>query len=194
MTEPFEADDDATPLTPEERDGLIPTHVTLRSELNELEQQNILEADRWAFSRKRNVVNEAFLRGLHRRMFDRVWRWAGVYRTSERNIGVAHYQIEPELRQIIDDARYWIDHKTYAPDELAARFHDRLVFVHPFPNGNGRWSRFAADLLIVQQDGDRFTWGRANIQADRNARSSYIEALHAADNHDLTPLIRFARS
>lgn len=194
MTEPFEADDNATPLTPEELNGLIPTHVTLRSELNELEQQNILEADRWAFSRKRNVVNEAFLRGLHRRMFDRVWRWAGGYRASERNIGVAHYQIEPELRQIIDDARYWIDHKTYIPDELAARFHHRLVFVHPFPNGNGRWSRLAADLLIVQQGGDRFTWGRANIQADRNARSGYIEALHAADNHDLAPLIRFARS
>src|ERR1700704_5489642 len=108
MTGRFEAGDDATPLTPQERIGLIPTHVTLRSELNELEQQNILEADRWAFGRKRNVVEEAFLCGLHRRMFDQVWRWAGVYRTSERNLGVAHYQIEPELRQIMDDARYWI--------------------------------------------------------------------------------------
>src|ERR1700722_3839121 len=108
MTEPFEADDNATPLTPEELNGLIPTHVTLRSELNELEQQNILEADRWACLRKRNVVSEAFLRGLHRRMFNRVWRWAGVYRTSERNLGVAHFRIEPDLRVIIDDARYWV--------------------------------------------------------------------------------------
>jgi Fic-DOC domain mobile mystery protein B len=194
MIEPFEADDNATPLTPEERNGLIPTHVTLRSELNELEQQNILEADRWAFGRKRNVVDEAFLRGLHRRMFNNVWRWAGIYRTSERNLGVKHYRIEPELWQIMDDARYWIAHKTYAPDELAVRFHHRLVFVHPFPNGNGRWSRLAADLFIVQQGGNRFTWGRANIQADSNVRRAYIEALHAADKHDLEPLIGFARS
>jgi Fic-DOC domain mobile mystery protein B len=194
MTDPFAADDDATPLTPEERDGLIPTHVTLRSELNELEQQNILEADRWAFGRKRNVVDDVFLRGLHRRMFGRVWRWAGEYRISERNLGIERHRIEPELRQIIDDARYWLEHRSYAPDELAVRFHHRLVAVHPFPNGNGRWSRLAADLLIVQHGANRFTWGRANIQADSNARRAYIEALHAADNHDLAPLIEFARS
>ncbi len=194
MNEPLETDDNATPLTPDERNGLIPTHVTSRSELNELEQRNILEADRWAFGRKRNVVDEAFLRGLHRRMFNRVWRWAGTYRTSERNLGVAHYRIEPDLRQIVDDARFWIEHQSYPDDELAVRFHHRLVSVHPFPNGNGRWSRLAADLLIVRQRGDRFTWGRANIQADRNARRRYIEALHAADDHDLGPLVRFARS
>src|ERR1700720_4371536 len=135
MTKPFEADDNATPLTQDERNGLIPPHVTLRSELNELEQQNILEADRWAFSRKRNVVDEVFLRGLHRRMFNRVWRWAGAYRTSERNLGVPHYRIEPELRVIMDDARYWIEHLAYTHDELAVRFHHRLVSVHPFPNG-----------------------------------------------------------
>lgn len=194
MTEPFETDDNATPLTPDERNGLIPTHVTLRGELNELEQHNILEADRWAFSRKRNVVDEAFLRGLHRRMFNGVRRWAGTYRASERNLGVAHYRIEPDLRQIIDDARFWVEHRSYPDDELAVRFHHRLVSVHPFPNGNGRWSRLAADLLIVRQGRDRFTWGRANIQADRNARRMYIDALHAADDHDLGPLISFARS
>ena len=71
MIGPFDADDNATPITPEERDGLIPTHVTLRSELNELEQQNILEADQWAFQRKRPVPDESFLRGLHRRMLNR---------------------------------------------------------------------------------------------------------------------------
>ena len=194
MTGADEVDDDATPLTPEERNGLIPTHVTLRNELNELEQQNILEADRWAFGRKRNVANEAFLRGLHRRMFNRVWRWAGTYRTSERNLGVAHYRIEPELRLIIDDAQYWIEHQSYTNDELAMRFHHRLVSVHPFPNGNGRWSRLAADLLIVQRGGVRFTWGRTSIQADGNARRAYIKALHAADNHNLAPLLKFARS
>jgi Fic-DOC domain mobile mystery protein B len=194
MTGPFDADDDATPLMPEERNGLIPTHITLRSELNELEQQNIAEADRWAFARKRNVLGEAFLRGLHRRMFNHVWRWAGDYRTTEHNLGIESYRIQPELRQIIDDARFWIDHRTYVPDELAARFHHRLVFVHPFPNGNGRWSRLAADLLVTQQGGSRFTWGRANLQAAGDVRRAYIEALRAADNHDIAPLIGFARA
>ena len=194
MTGPFDADGDATPLTPDERNGLIPTHITLRSELNELEQQNIAEANRWAIARKHNVLTEAFLRGLHRRMFNHVWRWAGKYRTTERNLGVESHRIQPELRQIADDAQYWIDHQTYAPDELAVRFHHRLVVVHPFPNGNGRWSRLAADLLILRQNGSRFTWGRANLQTAGDVRRSYIDALHAADAHDLTPLIRFARS
>jgi Fic-DOC domain mobile mystery protein B len=194
MIEPLDADDHATPLAPEERNGLIPTHITLRSELNELEQQNIGAADRWAFSRRHVVLGERFLRSLHRRMFNQVWRWAGTYRTSERNLGVAHHSIETELRRIIDDARYWVDHGSYGPDELAARYHHRLVVVHPFPNGNGRWSRLAADVLIVQQGGSRFTWGRANLQAASDLRKRYIDALHAADEHDLGPLVKFARS
>jgi Fic-DOC domain mobile mystery protein B len=194
MTDPFHADDHATPLTPAERNDLIPTHVALRGELNELEQKNIADADIWAFARKRNVLNEPFLIGLHRRMFNRVWRWAGQYRTTERNLGVAPYRIQPELRQAIDDARYWVEHQSYASDELAVRFHHRLVSVHPFPNGNGRWSRLVADLLVVRQGGSRFTWGRANLQAAGDVRHAYIDALHAADNHDLAPLIAFARS
>lgn len=194
MIGPFNADDDATPLTDEERNGLIPTHIALRSELNELEQRNIAEADQWAFSRKRKVVDEAFLRGLHRRMFNRVWKWAGDYRTTERNLGVAPYKIQPDLHQIMDDVRYWIENDTYERDELAVRFHHRLVAVHPFPNGNGRWSRLAADMLVVQRGGTRFTWGSANLQAAGDVRRAYIKALHAADKHELEPLIAFARS
>ena len=194
MTDAFGTDEDATPLTAEERAGLIPTHIALRSELNELEQQNIADADRWAFSRKRDVLGEAFLRGLHRRMFNSVWRWAGEYRVTERNLGVSPFRIQPDLRQTVGDARYWIDHRAYPPDEIAVRFHHRLVFVHPFPNGNGRWSRLAADLLIVGQGNARFTWGRANLRAAGDVRREYVGALHAADDHDLTPLVRFARS
>lgn len=194
MIGPFDADDDATPLTAEERTGLIPTHIALRSELNELEQANIAEADQWAFSRRHNVLDEPFLRGLHRRMFAHVWRWAGKYRTTERNLGVASYRIQPDLMQAISDARYWLDNKTYGPDEVAVRFHHRIVLVHPFPNGNGRWSRMAADVLIVREGGDRFTWGSANLQSSGDVRRAYIEALHAADDHDLNPLIAFAQS
>jgi Fic-DOC domain mobile mystery protein B len=193
MTGLFDADDGATPLPPEERNGLIPTHVSLRSELNELEQKNIAAADSWAFSRKRNVTDESFLRNLHRRMFDNVWRWAGEYRTTERNLGVAPYRIQPDLVQTLGDARYWIEHNTYAPDELAVRFHHKLVSIHPFPNGNGRWSRLAGDLMAVHLGASRFSWGSANLQAG-GVRQTYIDALHAADAHDLAPLMNFARS
>jgi Fic-DOC domain mobile mystery protein B len=194
MIEPFDTDDHATPLTPEERRELIPTHITLRSELNELEQQNIADADRWAFGRQRNVLDEAFLRGLHQRMFNRVWRWAGKPRTTERNLGVAPHLIETQLRQAIDDAKYWVEHKSYEPDELAVRLHHRLVSVHPFPNGNGRWSRLVADLEAVRLGRPRFTWGRVSVQAAGAARRAYIDALKAADNHDFGALIAFARS
>jgi len=190
----FEADRDATPITPAERDGLIPTHVTLRSELNELEQQNIADANGWAVERKRNVLDEAFLRGLHRRMFDKVWRWAGEYRKTERNLGVKPHLIQPDLIQAIREARDWIEHKSYEPDELAVRFHHRIVVVHPFPNGNGRWSRLAADLLVMSLNGVRFSWGSASLQTKGGARDAYIAALRAADAHDLKPLVAFARS
>jgi Fic-DOC domain mobile mystery protein B len=190
----LEADDAATPLAHAERDGLIPTHITLRRELNELEQRNIAEAVRWCFSRRRKVLDEPFLRNLHRRMLNKVWRWAGQYRTTERNLGVKSYRIAIELRQVIDDAQYGIDHQSYPSDEAAVRFHHRLVVVHPFPNGNGRWSRLAGDLLAVQQGGQRFTWGRTNLQTADEVRCAYIDALRAADNHDIEPLIAFARS
>lgn len=194
MTGPFEAEDAATPLTPAERDGLIPTHVTLHGELNELEQQNIADAQAWAFERKRDVLNEAFLRGLHRRMFNKVWRWAGDYRKTERNLGVAPHLIQPELIQAINDARFWVEHKSYEFDELAVRFHHKAVLVHPFANGNGRWARLAADLLVVGQGGTRFSWGGAKLQKAGEARKTYIDALHSADNHNFVPLLTFARS
>ncbi|MBL8552832.1 MAG: mobile mystery protein B [Phenylobacterium sp.] len=197
MTDPlFETDDEAnTPLTPEGRQGLIPTYITTRAELNEAEQENIAEADRWAFSRKRaDVVDVDFLMALHRRMLRKVWRWAGVQRTTELNIGVAPHAIAVDLHTLVGDVRYWIDHQTFPPDEIAVRFHHRLVAIHPFPNGNGRHARLAADLLIVQLGGHRFSWGRANLVEAAKTRNDYVRALQAADAHDIAPLLAFARS
>ena len=195
MTDLVNADDHATPLEPSERNDLIPTHISLKSELNELEQKNIASADRWAFGRKHYILRDRFLKGLHRRMFSQVWKWAGKYRTTERNLGVKPYLIETELRQAIDDAKYWIENKTYTRDEIAVRFHHRIVSIHPFPNGNGRWSRLVADLLIKQLGGKRFSWGGdADLRTAGKARDEYIAALRAADNHDFGPMLKFARS
>lgn len=197
MSDPLaEGDDEAsTPLRDEERRELIPDYITSRAELNEAEQAGISEATRWAFSRKRDVVTEEFLLDLHKRMFAKVWKWAGKFRETERNIGVQPHMIAPDLRVLIDDVRAQIEHKAYPPDEIAVRFHHRLVLIHPFPNGNGRWSRLAADLLIVQLGGERFSWGgQRDIASTPDLRKRYVEALKKADGHDIAPLLEFARS
>lgn len=194
MTDLFEAPDDATPMTPDERKGLIPSDITYRRELNKAEQDNITRGQTWALARRRNVMSGRFVRDLHRRMLSDVWRWAGKFRTSERNIGVPHYEIPLALRQLLADAAAWIEHEAYAPDEIAVRFHHRLVQIHPFPNGNGRHSRLMADLLVMQLGRERFTWGRTSLHDAGDVRRRYISALEAADNHDIAPLVDFARS
>lgn len=196
MVDPlFEKDDQAnTPLTAEEREQLIPSYITLRHELNEAEQVNIGDALRWAYARKRNVLDPYFLNDLHKRMFGDVWRWAGQYRTTARNIGVDAYRIAMDVSQAVDDAGFWVEKETYLPDEIAVRFSHRLVTIHPFPNGNGRFSRLVGDLLARQLKRPAFTWGRANLVNSGEVRTRYIEALRAADNHDIKPLLLFARS
>jgi Fic-DOC domain mobile mystery protein B len=195
MTDPLaEQDDSSTPLSSEEREGLIPSYITLRGELNEAEQANILEADAWAFSRKRDVLDQHFLNTLHQRMYGNVWRWAGAYRKSQKNIGVDYYKIPTELRALLDDCRYWLEHDTYLSDEIAARFHHRLVSIHCYPNGNGRHARLAADRLLTSLKRDRFSWGSANLIDASATRAAYVAALRAADNHDYGPLFAFVRS
>jgi Fic-DOC domain mobile mystery protein B len=187
-------DDAATPLTPEEMRDLIPAHVAYRRELNEAEQENIVRAQEWALNRRRDPLSEKFVKDLHRRMLGDVWRWAGKFRTSERNIGIDYWQIPVALRQLLDDAKAWIEFGSYPPDEIAVRFHHRLVQIHPFPNGNGRHARLMADLLAMQLGRERFSWGRGSLRAAGVARARYVEVLRAADDHDIAPLLAFARA
>lgn len=191
----FDGEDEAnTPLTVEECEALIPSYITLRYELNEAEQVNIRTALQWANSPRRDVLDREFLCELHRRMFEDVWEWAGRYRTTDRNIGVDPYRIAADVQQAIDDARYWVEHATYQPDEIAVRFSHRLVAVHPFANGNGRSSRLAGDLLAQQLGRPPFSWGRGSLTSASETRARYITSLHAADNHDIGPLLAFART
>jgi Fic-DOC domain mobile mystery protein B len=195
MTDPLvPQDDEGTGLTEEECEGLIPSYITLRSELNEAEQANILEAEEWAFARKRDLLEEEFLDNLHKRMYGNVWRWAGRYRTSGKNIGIDAYRIPTELRQLLDDCRYWTENGTYEPDEIAVRFHHRIVSIHCYPNGNGRHARLAADLLLKSMGQERFSWGGENLIDVGETRERYVAALQAADEHDIGPLLEFVRS
>ncbi|WP_396127160.1 mobile mystery protein B [Edaphobacter bradus] len=122
------------------------------------------------------------------------WKWAGVYRTTEKNIGIPHYQIRDALPALLGDVRYWVEHQTCEPDELAVRFHYRLVWIHPFANGNGRHARLMADVVVQRLGRPAFTWGNADIVKAGDFRRSYIDSLRAADKNDIQPLVAFARS
>jgi Fic-DOC domain mobile mystery protein B len=173
-------------------DDLIPGHIANRQQLNEWEQRNILDAEDWAFSRRRKrILTSEFIRKLHDRMFDRTWRWAGQIRTTDKNIGVPARQIPVALRDVLDDAEYWLENDVFPLDETAARLHHRLVSVHPFPNGNGRHARLAADLLLFNLGRPRLAWAGSALDSPGQIRTDYIAALRAADEGDHTALLRF---
>lgn len=184
----------ATPLDADELASLIPGHITTQGELNEWEQLNILQGDTWARKQRREILDEGFLRRLHQQMFGETWRWAGTFRQSDKNIGVDWLHIGVELKKLLDDVRYQVANGSLPPDEIAVRFHHRLVAIHPFPNGNGRHARLMADLLIERLGRPRFTWGSASLIDANETRGHYIAALRAADARDISPLLAFARS
>ena len=133
----FETDDNSTPLTEEEKQQLKVKWITTRTELNELEAKGIADAEIWLLkTNKKDILNETFIKTLHRKMFGEIWKWAGTFRTTERNIGAAPYEIQPKLKILLDDTKFWIENNTYSKKEIAIRFHHRLVQIHPFPNGN----------------------------------------------------------
>lgn len=197
MTDLFQEPEDATPLMPEERDGLKQSWIATRRDLNEAEQENIVQGAAWARRSRGLTVTKlltvSFIKDMHKRMFNDVWKWAGAFRLTGRNIGIEAYRIPEELAGMLGDVRYWSEHKTFPPDEIAIRLHHRLVAIHPFPNGNGRHARLMADLLIERLGSQPFSWGGGGLADPGQLRAQYIAALKAADNHNLEPLLAFAR-
>jgi len=189
-------DDNKTTLDPNEIDGLKLSHITTRQELDMWEQDNILEAFNWIEQQEtENLLTEKFILELHKKMFCNVWAWAGSFRKTNKNIGIEWWEIPVELRKLLEDVTYWISKKTYDPDEIAVRFHYRLVSIHIFPNGNGRHARMMADLIIEKIYKKKpFTWGSRNLLKKGMARNRYIDALKKADQDDFEDLLRFARS
>ena len=186
----------ATPLDPEEIGGLKLRHITTRNELNRWEQENIQEAIAWLDRRRRGeILSEDFICTLHNKMFGKVWKWAGTFRQTNKNIGVPYTQIRMELRQLLDNARFWIEHGAYSPDEIAYRFHHKLVWIHLFPNGNGRQSRMMADIILEEIfEKKPFTWGSESLTDGSATRSQYIASLKSADNVEFSSLAAFVRS
>lgn len=187
-----------TPLDEEEKEGLLKKTVSTRAELDEQEQLNIEESKVWLLKTKLNldkILTEEFIKELHIKMFGTVWRWAGTYRRSNKNIGIDKIEIPFQLRQLIDNTKYWIENKTFSEDEIVIRFSHRLVQIHLFPNGNGRHSRLIADVLMNKGFGkDEFTWGSTNLTTAGTVRSLYLTALRNADSGNFKDLIAFAHS
>ena len=194
MSNGLDEPDGATPLDVDEIEGLRFTHITTRGELDQLEQANIVEGMQW-LKKQRNtdILSEGFVRDLHKRLFGQVWKWAGTFRKTEKNIGVDPIQIAIQLRQLLDDTRYWIEHETFPPMELAVRFHHKLVLIHLFPNGNGRHARIMADAILTKlMDAPAIDWaGGYKLENMSERRDQYIAALRAADKHDFSKLLEF---
>lgn len=195
MTDPLvPLGDGRTELTDEDRLGLIPTYVATRGELFDAEQRNIAQALLRRPPSAVALLDDTYLRRLHHALFHQVWEWAGRYRIRETNIGIAFEQIPSEMRNLVDDTRTWVDHSTYEQDEIAIRFHHRLVAIHAFANGNGRHGRIAADYLVASLNGEPFTWG-ARLDTDTDElRAAYLHALRRADGGDVEALLAFART
>lgn len=191
----FEYPPGATPLDPDEASGLIPDHITTQGQLNRWEARNILEGEGWAFDNKRlDLLTVDFVLALHKKMFGNTWQWAGKFRKTEKNIGVAPEVIEVELKKLLEDAKAQLEAKSWPLEQIAARFHHRLVYVHPFPNGNGRFARTMSDLLLVRNGQERFTWGAGDLASTGSeVRKRYIAALQAADGKDYERLFEFVK-
>ena len=190
MDEPY----GATPITPADLQGLRVKHITLRGQLDELEQANIQNGLLWLKKqRSADLLSPEFVCKLHKKLFGEVWQWAGCFRKAGTNIGSEPYYIAIELRDLFDDARYWIENQTFEPKEIAVRFHHRLVKIHPFPNGNGRHARIMADAILTHKLGQpEIDWaGGQDLQRSGDRRKLYIKALRAADRGDFGALLAF---
>jgi len=185
-----------TPIDPDEAKGLL-LLVSTQEALNRAEEENILRASVWA-ARSRMVrghlLSDITLRRIHREMFKGVWSWAGVYRRSDKTIGVAWNQVPLLVRQLCENFAFRISLATEDRDRLCIEFHYELVKIHPFVNGNGRHARFCANRLVEHLGGRPFPWGRDDLRGEGEARRTYLSALRIADTGDLEPLFRFARS
>jgi len=194
----FIYEDGQTPLNDDEKEGILIKSITTHGELDEHEQLNIEKAIEWIIGlklEKERILTEEFIKTLHKKMLGKVWRWAGEFRRSEKNIGVKWINIGIDLRTLLDDTKFWIENKTFPPDEIAIRFKHRLVNIHCFPNGNGRHSRIMADIIIESVFGGTiFTWNHSNMVKANETRAEYIKSIREADKGNIERLINFART
>lgn len=188
-----------TPLSEDEIEGLLIPTITTHGELDEFEQQNIEKAVEWYLHRRKfkaeQILTEKLILDVHKKMFNGVWSWAGEIRKSEKTIGIKRYQISIRFRQLLDNCKFWIDHKTFSDEEISIRFKHELVAIHIFPNGNGRHSRLMGDIVMKHIfKKPIFTWGSKSLDEKSDVRDNYITALKKGDKGEFKDLVDFAQS
>ena len=126
---------------------------------------------------------------LHKEMFGDVWEWAGKLRQVELSIGVKAYLVSTEIKKLVDDLAFWEQNKSFDVIEIASRLHHRAVQIHPFINGNGRWSRMLANIYLKQNGLQPTKWNENLLSKENLHRDDYIKALKSADDGDYRDLI-----
>ena len=116
-------------------------------------------------------------------------------RFRARRIRPLHNRLAVRLKNLFDNTRWRVDNATFPPDEIAARFRRHLVWINPYPNGNGRHSRMMADALLHSLGQSALTLGSGgNLVAANDFRALYLAALRAADQGDYQLLLTFVGS
>lgn len=182
--------DGQTPLA--DLSGLRARGIRTMAQLNAAEAENIRRAAMRYLaakpSRSKAPFDVPWMRRLHREMFGRVWQWAGIFRRSELNLGLPAAQIEVEMHQLAEDLVAW-GASTMPLLEQAVRLHHRAVSIHPFLNGNGRWSRMLSNVWLRMHGAPPIEWPEPTIGAASDVRGAYLDAVRAADRGDFTSLV-----
>lgn len=179
---------DATPI--EDLSGLKIKEITTRDELNAFEFDACTDATVNYLTGKKKIkefTRESLFK-LHEEMFSSIWNWGGKKRTSNTNIGVNHFEIEDQLSRLFEDLKVW-EKGNLDPIDIAVRLHHKLVYIHPFPNGNGRWARLVSNIYLQQKTGNMFRWPEQEVSNQSDFRSQYLSALKDADHLNYTQLL-----
>ena len=182
--------------TPIDISGLKVSGIRNREELSVAEAENVRKAIvkylGGPLTRRTAKFDLPWMQKLHREMFRDVWKWAGEVRTTDLNLGPPWYQVSTQLHDLCADLAYW---KTHWPDvvEQAAHLHHRAVQIHPFLNGNGRWSRLLANIWLKLHKLPVTEWPEEAIGETSVIRDDYLAAVRAADSGDYAPLIELHR-
>jgi Fic-DOC domain mobile mystery protein B len=190
----FDFPQGATPLN--DYSGLKLSWVQFLSDLNRAEAENIFLAQKrylhCAVNSPETWFNPGVLKKIHWAMFHKVWEWAGSFRTVHTNIGLKPHLIPTQLALFCAEIRSW---SQSACDltilERAARIHHRLVAIHPFENGNGRFSRLIADRYLKAYHYSYPIW--PSFENDGDIRSYYIQSLKCADQGEYEVLIELMK-
>ena len=182
-------------LTLKETFLVISEGITIKGKplKDHLEAKNHYEALEYLYSlvEKDNSQNisEYLIRNLHKLVTAETDKeWAGNYRNS--NVIIVGSEHTPpdafEVSIVMGDLIKWLrgNQKKLHPIELAAIFHHKLVFIHPFFDGNGRTARLAMNLLLMQK-----SYPMAVML--KNDRKKYYQTLSRADEKDYAPFVRF---